>query len=69
MPQSFAPEKNLFFHNFRVFPLKNRCIVFFAGKNTPTETKTLSSESVCFPKKVCWQQYTQEKGENDYEQQ
>ena len=39
-----------FFQNLHLFPLRNMCIVFFMGKNTPTETKTLSSESVFFPK-------------------
>ena len=27
------------FQFLRIFPLKNRCIVFITGKNTPTETK------------------------------
>ena len=44
------------FQFLRIFPLKNRCIVFITGKNTPTETKTLSSESVVFRRK--------QKGEN-----
>ena len=36
----------LAFHFLCLLPFKNRCILFFMGKNTPTEQKTLSSESV-----------------------
>ena len=39
------------FQFLRIFPLKNRCIVFFAGKNTPTETKN-AFFGKWFPKKA-----------------
>ena len=36
-----------------LFPLKNRCIVFFMGKNSPTETKNaFFGKCLCLPKKA-----------------
>ena len=47
-----------------LFPKRNRIIVILAGKNRPTETKTLSSESE-FPKKAKKERITMSNSNNN----
>ena len=44
------------FHNLFLFPIKNRCIVFWSGKNTPTETKKRFLRKVWFSEEKAYLQ-------------
>ena len=56
----------LIFQYFRLFPLRNRIIVFFAGKNTPTEIQNaFYGKSFEFPKKVKKERITKSNSNNN----